>query len=115
MIDRGYEKRMLNDWTAEYYSHSDFFNFGYWRLSRDGSRQLRFADHTFEATSNTFISTTHKVDQVTHEGTAGLDAHIGSQLTSLEPYRDAVVRVRSLIQQLRASPSQARSVPAVVS
>lgn len=53
------------------------FNFGYWRLSRDGSRQLRFADHTFEATSNTFISTTHKVDQVTHEGTAGLDAHIG--------------------------------------
>lgn len=30
MIDRGYENRMLNAWTGEYYSHSDFFNFGYW-------------------------------------------------------------------------------------
>jgi diaminopimelate decarboxylase len=32
----------------------------------------------------------------------GVAMHIGSQLTSLEPYRDAVVRVRGLIQQLRA-------------
>ena len=32
----------------------------------------------------------------------GVAMHIGSQLTSLEPYRDAVVRVRSLIQELRA-------------
>jgi diaminopimelate decarboxylase len=32
----------------------------------------------------------------------GVAMHIGSQLTSLEPYRDAVVRVRSLIQELRS-------------
>src|SRR5262249_17015334 len=32
----------------------------------------------------------------------GVAMHIGSQLTTLEPYRDAVVRMRSLIQQLRA-------------
>ncbi|MFO1079492.1 MAG: diaminopimelate decarboxylase [Reyranellaceae bacterium] len=32
---------------------------------------------------------------------AGVAMHIGSQLTSLEPYRDAIVRVRELIGQLR--------------
>ena len=32
----------------------------------------------------------------------GIAMHIGSQLTSLDPYRDAVVRVRGLIQELRA-------------
>jgi hypothetical protein len=52
-------------------------NLGYWRLLRDGSRQLRFADHTFEATDNTFFSATRRIDRVTHEGTAGVDAHIG--------------------------------------
>src|SRR5215471_19162492 len=31
----------------------------------------------------------------------GIAMHIGSQLTTLEPYRDAVVRVRELIQELR--------------
>ena len=32
----------------------------------------------------------------------GVAMHIGSQLTSLEPYRSAIVRVRELIGQLRA-------------
>ena len=32
----------------------------------------------------------------------GVAMHIGSQLTSLDPYRDAIVRVRELIGQLRA-------------
>lgn len=32
----------------------------------------------------------------------GVAMHIGSQLTDLAPYRDAIVRVRGLIQQLRA-------------
>ena len=32
----------------------------------------------------------------------GIAMHIGSQLTDLAPYRDAIVRVRGLIQQLRA-------------
>ena len=32
----------------------------------------------------------------------GVAMHIGSQLTSLDPYRDAIVRVRELITQLRA-------------
>ncbi len=31
----------------------------------------------------------------------GVAMHIGSQLTSLDPYRDAITRVRSLIQELR--------------
>jgi diaminopimelate decarboxylase len=32
----------------------------------------------------------------------GIAMHIGSQLTTLDPYRDAIIRVRGLIQQLRA-------------
>ncbi|MFI5000770.1 MAG: diaminopimelate decarboxylase [Reyranellales bacterium] len=32
----------------------------------------------------------------------GVAMHIGSQLTSLDPYREAIVRVRGLIQQLRS-------------
>jgi diaminopimelate decarboxylase len=32
----------------------------------------------------------------------GVDVHIGSQLTDLEPYRNAFNRVRELVQQLRA-------------
>ncbi|MBS0518160.1 MAG: diaminopimelate decarboxylase [Proteobacteria bacterium] len=32
----------------------------------------------------------------------GVAMHIGSQLTSLQPYRDAIVRVRSLIEDLRS-------------
>jgi diaminopimelate decarboxylase len=32
----------------------------------------------------------------------GVAMHIGSQLTSLEPYRQAIARVRTLIQELRA-------------
>ena len=32
----------------------------------------------------------------------GVAMHIGSQLTTLDPYRDAIVKVRSLITQLRA-------------
>ena len=52
-------------------------NLGYWRLLREGSRQLRFADHTFEATANTFYSTARPIDRETHEGSVGLDAHVG--------------------------------------
>jgi diaminopimelate decarboxylase len=37
-----------------------------------------------------------------HLDVVGVAMHIGSQLTSLDPYRDAIVRVRELIVQLRA-------------
>ncbi len=37
-----------------------------------------------------------------HLNVVGVAMHIGSQLTSLEPYRAAIVRVRELIGQLRA-------------
>ncbi len=37
-----------------------------------------------------------------HLEVVGVAMHIGSQLTSLDPYRDAIVRVRELIGQLRA-------------
>jgi len=37
-----------------------------------------------------------------HLQVVGVAMHIGSQLTSLDPYRDAIVRVRELIVQLRA-------------
>lgn len=52
-------------------------NLGYWRLLREGDRQLRFADQTFEATANTIYSATRAIDRETHEGSLGLDAHVG--------------------------------------
>ncbi len=40
----------------------------------------------------------------------GVSVHIGSQLTSLEPFRAAYVRVKELVQQLRASGVPIRSI-----
>lgn len=63
-------------------------NLGYWRLLREGTSQLRFADHAFEGTTtppnppnpvyaNTIYSRARAVDRRTHEGTIGLDTHLG--------------------------------------
>ncbi len=54
-------------------------NLGYWRMVKEGSRQLRFADHAFEPTgsTNSVYSQLRPLDRVTHEGKLGLDTHIG--------------------------------------
>src|SRR5262249_58004331 len=40
-------------------------------------------------------------DRLPNLNVVGVAMHLGSQLTSLEPYRSAIVRVRELIVQLR--------------
>ncbi len=52
-------------------------NFGYWRMLREGTSQMIFADHGFEGTANTFFSKTRVIDRQTHEGQFGFDAHLG--------------------------------------
>lgn len=52
-------------------------NLGYWRIFKEGSRQLIYADQAFEGTSNTIFSRARAVDRQTHEGTAGFDTHLG--------------------------------------
>lgn len=62
------------------YKPHDFplhINLGYWRLARDGNKQLRFADSAFEGTANRVLAVTHPVDQQTQEGSLGLDTHLG--------------------------------------
>ncbi len=52
-------------------------NLGYWRLLREGTAQLRYADHAFEGPTNTVHGRSRTVDRETHEGEAGFDAHLG--------------------------------------
>ena len=43
-----------------------------------------------------------KAGEMANLRVTGVAMHIGSQLTTLDPYREAIIRVRDLIQQLRA-------------
>lgn len=52
-------------------------NLRYWRFSKEGSKQLIFADQSFEASSNIINAVSRTIDQQTHEGTIGFDAHLG--------------------------------------
>ena len=52
-------------------------NLGYWRLVREGARQLRFADAAFEGDSNKIFAVSRAVNQQTQEGRLSLDAHLG--------------------------------------
>lgn len=53
-------------------------NVGYWRMVKDGASQLRFADVAFDSPDpNTVRAQSRRIDRQTHEGNAGLDAHLG--------------------------------------
>ena len=52
-------------------------NLGYWELRRDGFEQLRFSDHYFGTAANTILTDTRRIANITREGHAGLDAHLG--------------------------------------
>ncbi|HJV35999.1 hypothetical protein [Geomonas sp.] len=52
-------------------------NIGYWRLVREGNKQLRFADTAFEGTPNTVYALRQGLDQLTQECRIGMDAHLG--------------------------------------
>jgi hypothetical protein len=52
-------------------------NLGYWGISREGNRQLIFADQAFEGAQNFIFSSNRPINQQTHEGNFGFDAHLG--------------------------------------
>lgn len=77
---RGYALTVAEDLARFRYSSSFFpvhLNLGYWRLTRNGTIPLRFADQAFVGPSNTISAGARPVDQQTHEGSFGLDTHLG--------------------------------------
>jgi len=52
-------------------------NLGYWRMVKEGTAQMRFADQAFEGTPNTIYAKSRTIDNQTHEGMFGLDSHLG--------------------------------------
>lgn len=52
-------------------------NLGYWELSSKGTDQLTFGDYFFGASQNSIVSVNRQVNQVTREGSVGVDAHLG--------------------------------------
>jgi len=53
-------------------------NMGYWRMVKEGASQLRFTDVAFDTPDpNTVYARSRRIDRQTHEGNAGLDAHLG--------------------------------------
>lgn len=68
------------DLAAFRYRVHDFplhVNLGYWRLVKQGTEQQRFADASFEGPVNTVFAQSRAVDRQTHEGSFGIDAHLG--------------------------------------
>ena len=62
--------------------HPFHINLGYWRMLKEGNKQLRFADHDFEPKNagliqDSIISKSSRVDRQVHEGTFSLDSHLG--------------------------------------
>ncbi|MDU0458219.1 MAG: hypothetical protein RW306_05745 [Geobacteraceae bacterium] len=52
-------------------------NLNYWQLTREGTTQLRFSDYSFDGNPNSTATRSIPVDNVTREGSIGLDAHLG--------------------------------------
>ena len=52
-------------------------NLEYWRMLKEGTAQMIFADHAFEGTPDTVYSKTRVIDRQTHEGRLGFDTHLG--------------------------------------
>lgn len=76
-----YGVRVEQDQAAFRYKLHDYplhVNLGYWRLVREGTEQLRYADAMFEYSgTNSVYARSRRIDQETHEGNAGFDVHLG--------------------------------------
>ncbi len=76
-----YGERVEQDEASFRYKLHNFplhINLGYWRLLRDGSSQLRFSDTMFGYSgTNTVNAMARRLNQETHEGNFGFDAHLG--------------------------------------
>ncbi len=67
----------LASFRIKFHDQPIHFNLGYWRIQKDGLSQLRFADQSFGAGTNTSYSQQRNVNLQTHEGNIGFDAHLG--------------------------------------
>ena len=52
-------------------------NLGYWRYTKEGTIQQRFADASFEGEANTVYARPRSINQQIQEGRIGIDAHLG--------------------------------------
>jgi hypothetical protein len=52
-------------------------NLEYWRMTKEGSMQQRYADQAFEGGPNTIFAQSRKIDHQTHEGNIVFDTHLG--------------------------------------
>lgn len=71
---------VVQDWAEFRYRLHNYpmhLNLGYWSLVREGSRQQRFADTSFEGSPNTVYAERRDVEQHIREGRLGVDAHLG--------------------------------------
>ncbi len=58
-------------------------------------------DNKFGVDVETALETYRRAAELEHIGITGIDCHIGSQLTSVEPFVDALARVLDLVDRLR--------------
>lgn len=75
-----YGIRAEQDTATFRYKIKDFpfhLNLGYWRMYRDGARQLIFADQAFEGPTNILYAVRRPVKNQVQEGTMGFDTHLG--------------------------------------
>lgn len=76
-----YGVRTEQDQASFRYKLHDYplhINLDYWRLLKEGTEQLLFANTVFEYFDpNTIFSKTRTVDQQTHQGSLGFDVHLG--------------------------------------
>ncbi|GAB7026107.1 hypothetical protein [Geotalea toluenoxydans] len=76
----GYGLKTEQDSASLRYKIHDFplhVNLGYWRMVKEGTSQIRFADIAFEGTLNNFFARSRSVNRETHEGKIGFDTHLG--------------------------------------
>jgi diaminopimelate decarboxylase len=75
------------------------------RYTRTGERGLKFGVPYARALDIACLA-----ESLPHIRLAGLDMHIGSQVSSLDPYRDGMRKLLDLLGRLRALPGGARDI-----
>jgi hypothetical protein len=76
----GFGVRTEQDTASLRYKIHDFplhVNLGYWRMVKEGTGEIRFANIAFEGAENNFFARSKTIDRQTHEGKIGFDTHLG--------------------------------------
>lgn len=99
VIDQGYNDKMHHRLTREYYGHSDFFNFGYWRP--DTASQKEACENLLEE----LLATIPAKDGLILDVACGLGATTRHLLRYYDP--SAVIGINISRPQLRTSTQNA--------